>query len=69
MEKGYKIYESIGYIPIFVTLDLVSLYIDLTEFNKCEKLCLRYIKKDNKNIDIYYYLALSQKNLKNTNKV
>lgn len=64
MEKGYKIYESIAYIPIFVTLDLVSLYIDLTEFNKCEKLCLKYIKKDNKNIDIYYYLALSQKNLK-----
>lgn len=63
MEKGYKIYETIGYIPIFVTLDLASLYIDLKEFNKCEKLCLRYIKKDNKNIDIYYYLALSQKNL------
>ncbi|WP_373600017.1 glycosyltransferase [Paraclostridium bifermentans] len=63
MEKGYKIYESIGYIPIFVTLDLASLYIDLKEFNKCEKLCLRYIKKDNKNIDIYYYIALSQKNL------
>ncbi|WP_270646641.1 glycosyltransferase, partial [Paeniclostridium hominis] len=63
MEKAYGIYNKINYIPIFVTLDLASLYIDLSEFDKCEKLCTKYIKKDNKNIDIYYYLATSQKQL------
>lgn len=61
MEKGYNLYSKIGHIPIFVTLDLANLYMELNEFNKCEKLCLKYIKKDNKNIDIYYYLATSQK--------
>ncbi|MFR3567483.1 glycosyltransferase [Paeniclostridium sordellii] len=63
MEKAYDIYTKLNYIPIFVTLDLASLYIDLSEFDKCEKLCTRYIKTDNKNIDIYYYLAVSQKQL------
>jgi glycosyltransferase involved in cell wall biosynthesis len=63
MEKAYNLYNKINYIPIFVTLDLASLYIDLSEFEKCEKLCLKYIKVDNKNIDIYYYLATSQKQL------
>ena len=63
MEKGYKIYEKNNYIPIFVTLDLVNLYVDLSEFDKCENLCIKYIKSDNKNIDIYYYLATSQKQL------
>ncbi|WP_187116918.1 hypothetical protein [[Clostridium] dakarense] len=61
MEKGHNLYSEIGHIPIFVTLDLANLYIEISEFNKCEKLCLKYIKKDNKNIDIYYYLATSQK--------
>ena len=63
MEKAYDIYTKVNYIPIFVTLDLASLYIDLGEFDKCEKLCTKYIKRDNKNIDIYYYLATSQKQL------
>ncbi|AUN15183.1 glycosyltransferase [Paraclostridium sordellii] len=63
MEKGYKIYEKNKYIPLFVTLDLISLYVDLSEFDKCENLCIKYIKSDNKNIDIYYYLATSQKQL------
>lgn len=63
MEKAYDIYTKINYIPIFVTLDLASLYINLAEFNKCERLCTKYIKKDNKNIDIFYYLATSQKQL------
>lgn len=63
MEKAYDIYTKVSYIPIFVTLDLASLYIDLGEFDKCEKLCTKYIKRDNKNIDIYYYLATSQKQL------
>lgn len=61
MEKGYNLYSKVGHIPIFVTLDLANLYMELNEFNKCEKLCLKYIKRDNKNIDIYYYLATSQK--------
>ncbi|CEN25090.1 glycosyltransferase [[Clostridium] sordellii] len=63
MEKGYKIYEKNNHVPIFVTLDLANLYVELSEFDKCEKLCIRYIKNDNKNIDIYYYLATSQKQL------
>lgn len=61
MEKGYDLYSKKGHIPIFVTLDLINLYMELQYFNKCEKLCLKYIKNDNKNIDIYYYLSTSQK--------
>ncbi|MFR4765552.1 MAG: glycosyltransferase [Paraclostridium sordellii] len=61
--KSYKIYEKDNYIPIFVTLNLAKIYIVLNKFDKCEKLCVKYIKSDNKNIDIYFYLALSQKNL------
>lgn len=67
MEKGYEIYEKNKYIPLFVTLDLANLYVDLSEFDKCENLCIKYIKKDDRNIDIYYYLATSQKQL-NKNK-
>ncbi|CEN26695.1 glycosyltransferase [Paraclostridium sordellii] len=63
MEKGYKIYEKNKYIPLFVTLDLANLYVDLSEFDKCENLCIKYIKNDDRNIDIYYYLATSQKQL------
>ncbi|CEK32021.1 glycosyltransferase [[Clostridium] sordellii] len=67
IEKGYEIYEKNKYIPLFVTLDLANLYVDLSEFDKCENLCIKYIKKDDRNIDIYYYLATSQKQL-NKNK-
>lgn len=63
MEKGYEIYEKLKLIPLFVIQDLASLYISLSEFIKCEKLCTKYIKSDNKNIDMYYYLATSQKHL------
>lgn len=63
IEKGYKLYEKNKSVPIFVTLDLANLYINLNEFDKCENLCIKYISKDNKNIDIYYYLATSQKQL------
>ncbi|MFQ9310887.1 MAG: glycosyltransferase [Paraclostridium sordellii] len=63
MEKGYKMYEKNKYIPLFVTLDLANLYVDLSEFDKCENLCIKYIKNDDRNIDIYYYLATSQKQL------
>lgn len=63
MEKSYELYTKFNYVPIFVTLDLASVYIDLGEFDKCEKLCIKYIKQDNKNIDIYYYLATCQKQL------
>lgn len=63
MEKGYNLYLKMNYVPIFVTQDLSSLYIELSEFDKCEKLCIKYIKNDKKNIDMYYYLATSQKYL------
>jgi hypothetical protein len=63
MEKSYKIYKSLGIISIGVYMNLVNLYIRLYKFDKSEKMCLTYIKNDDKNIDIYYYLALSQKSL------
>lgn len=63
IEKSYDLYSKTKRIPTFVILDLVSLYINLDKYNKCEKLCIKYIKQDNKNIDVYYYLAKSQKAL------
>lgn len=64
MEKAYKLYrEKLNYIPIFVSQDLANIYIKLNEFKECEDICNKYIKHDDKNIDIYYYLATSQMNL------
>lgn len=60
MEKSLKIYINLGRFPIFVILDLAKLYSLTNNHRKCEELCLHYIKKDKKNIDIYYYLAISQ---------
>ncbi|RDY24508.1 glycosyltransferase [Romboutsia maritimum] len=63
MEKSYELYKNLGYLPITIRVNLAKLCIRLFKFEKCEKICLKYIKKDDKNIDIYYYLALSQSKL------
>lgn len=61
MEKAYDKYFKLGYVPIFVTIDLAALYIKVAKLNKCVKLCINYIKKDTLNIDIYYYLGTAQR--------
>lgn len=64
MEKSYELYKKLGYtIPAFVYCDLANLYINKQDFVKCERLCANYIKKDSKNIDIHYYMAVSLKQL------
>lgn len=62
MEKSYRIHSKEGYIPEYVYEGLAHVYILKGKNSECEKLCLKYIKKDDKNIDIYYYLAKSQMN-------
>ena len=65
MEKCYKMYNELGTTYSYVNSGLAKLYIELDEYEKCEKLCKDYIKNDDKNIDIYCYIAISQNNLKN----
>ena len=43
--------------------NLLGLYVGMKLYIKCEDLCMKYIKDDKKNIDVYYYLAVSQNNL------
>ncbi len=61
IEKAYSLYKKRGIIPTYVISDLIKLYIDTNSFIKSEKLCLNYIKNDNNNVDIYYYLGESQR--------
>ena len=63
IEKAYELYKKNGRVPIFVIQDLLGLYLAMKLYIKCEDLCIKYIKTDKKNIDVYYYLATSQKNL------
>lgn len=61
MEKSMKLYRKCECIPEYVYSNLARFYIDLGQFDKCENVCIEYIrKKDDKNIDIYYFLAVSQ---------
>lgn len=61
MEKSMNLYRSWENIPSYAYSNLAKFYIELKEFDKCEIICLEYLqKKDDKNIDIYYFLALSQ---------
>lgn len=60
MENAYSLYLKTSHIPIFVISDLACLYIQAGKEKKCEKICNNYIKKDSFNIDMYYYLAVSQ---------
>lgn len=63
IEKSYNLYKQNGRIPLFVTGSLLGLYAGMKLYTKCESLCIEYIKKDKNNIDVYYYLATSQKHL------
>lgn len=63
IEKAYALYNKRGRVPIYVTSDLIKLYIDTNSFTKSEKMCLDYIKYDKNNIDIYYYLGEIQRKI------
>lgn len=63
MKRAYEIYKNLDILPAYMVCDLANLYINKREFEKCEKMCIKHIKYDSKNIDIYYYLAISQKQL------
>ncbi|MCC3869512.1 glycosyltransferase [Terrisporobacter mayombei] len=61
MEKSMNLYEECKNIPSYIYSNLAKFYVELKQFDKCEKICIEYLqKKDDKNIDIYYFLALSQ---------
>lgn len=60
MEKSFQLYKNKGRIPAYVYSNLAKLYITISEYDKAERICEDYIKFDDKNIDIYYYLALSK---------
>lgn len=63
MEKSMNLHTKLRNIPPYVQSNLAKLYILLSEFKKCEDVCSKYLKNDSKNIDIYYYLGISQKML------
>ncbi len=60
IEEAYRLYKKNGIVPLYIFSDLASIYISLSKFEKCENFCTKYIKNDNKNIDMYFYLAKSQ---------
>lgn len=61
MEKAMSLYNKYENIPEYMYSNLARFYIDLKKFDRCEKVCIEYLQiKDRKNIDIYYFLALSQ---------
>ena len=60
LERSLELYRKRKHIPRFLTSNLAQLYISMNQYRKCENLCLDYIKEDNKNIDIYYALGISQ---------
>ena len=63
IEKSYRLYKKVGQVPLYLIGDLLGLYVVMKLYIKCENLCLDYIKYDKKNIDVYYYLGLSQNHL------
>lgn len=65
MEKSYKMYNKLGTIYSYVSSGLAKLYLELDKYEECEKLCKEYIKNDDKNIDMYCYIAISQNTLEN----
>lgn len=64
LEKSNELYKKNKFKVMFVTSDLANLYLSLNKLNDCEKLCLEYLKNDKNNIDIQYYLATTQRNLR-----
>lgn len=65
MEKCYEMNNKLGIKYAYVNSGLAKLYLESNEYAKCESLCKEYIKNDDKNIDIYCYIAISQNSLKN----
>lgn len=65
MKKSYKMYNELRITYPYVSSGLAKLYLELEEYEECEKLCKEYIQNDDKNIDMYCYIAISQNNLKN----
>lgn len=63
LEKSYELYSILESAPGYLITNLVKTYLYLGKHKKCEKLCLKYIKKDMNNIDIYYYMAQAQVDL------
>lgn len=68
LKKSYGLYKEKNQYYIPVQLGLAKIYLTLDEYEECEKICIEYIKNDDKNIDMYYYLALSQYNLRKYNE-
>lgn len=64
MKKSYKMYNELRITYPYVSSGLTKLYLELEEYEECEKLCKEYIKNDDKNIDMYCYIAISQNTLK-----
>lgn len=62
-KKSYKLYEKTNNIPIFASIELINLYNLFKKYSDSEKLCNKYIKEDDKNIDVYFYLAIAQMGL------
>lgn len=60
LEKSVKLYSKRGAVYIPASVKLMNCYSYLNENLKCEKECFNYLKRDKKNIDVYYYLAISQ---------
>lgn len=60
LEKSVKEYEkrNTTYIPAITKL--LGCYYVTKQNVEIEELCYKYLKKDKKNIDIYYYLATAQ---------
>lgn len=63
LEKSHKKYKKMNNCYEYVENLLAKLYLELEKYRECKTLCEDYIKKDDKNIDIYLYRAMCKKNL------
>lgn len=63
-KKAYEIYDKKNKTYIPVILGLAKVYLNLSMYEECEVICSEFIKIYGENIDIYYYLMLSEYNLK-----
>ena len=59
LEKSAKEYDKSNIIYIPLVIRLLNCYSLLRRYSDIENLCLKYLKRDKKNIDIYYYLGLA----------
>ena len=68
LEKSVKEYEKRNDIYIPAITKLLGCYYVTRQNVEIEELCYKYLKKDKKNIDIYYYLATAQMDMCKYNK-